>query len=46
MACIFLDALGEWRASGRVSVETADSGHDIADEVPDVLLNDIGEFFI
>jgi haloacetate dehalogenase len=42
------DCLGEWRAvsEGKVSGEAVKSGHYIAEEVPDVLLKNIKEFFV
>lgn len=42
------DALEEWRAvcEGEVSGEVVDSGHYIAEEVPEVLLNHVREFFV
>ena len=42
------DCLGEWRAvsEGDVSGEAVEGGHYIAEQVPDVLLTHIKEFFI
>jgi haloacetate dehalogenase len=41
------DALAEWRAvsDGEVSGEAVDSGHYIAEEVPDLLVKHVKEFF-
>jgi haloacetate dehalogenase len=42
------DCLGEWRAvsEGNVTGEAVESGHYIAEQVPDVLLRHIQEFFV
>jgi haloacetate dehalogenase len=42
------DCLGEWRAvsEGSVTGEAVESGHYIAEQVPDVLLKHIKEFFV
>jgi haloacetate dehalogenase len=42
------DCLGEWRAvsEGNVTGEAVESGHYIAEQVPDVLLRHIKEFFV
>lgn len=42
------DALGEWRkvCEGEVSGEAVPSGHYIAEEVPDVLMRHVREFFV
>lgn len=41
------NALGEWKevSEGEVSGEVVDSGHYIPEEVPEVLLKHIWEFF-
>lgn len=42
------DCLGEWRnvSEGEVSGEAVESGHYIAEEVPEVLLKHVNEFFV
>jgi len=42
------DCLGEWRAisDGEVSGEAVESGHYIAEQIPDVLLTHVREFFV